>query len=165
MFTNGILGVQNKANFCFISNIMLWEKRRVSSPWGRTVLDYWIKSPYRRGPIRSTRYKMERPRWGCVNLPYLAGTKKRPVKKGPYKLISPSKYKHSWMQMQSDAKDKTTKDATDKSILGQKARMGDVIRSIRFHSWTCRKAIVKVWILNLVSVLRIHWKCHRESVG
>ena len=53
------------------------------------------KSPYRRGPIRSTRYKMERPRRGFVNLPYLAGTKKRPVKKGPYKLISPSKYKHS----------------------------------------------------------------------
>ena len=40
---------------------------------------------------------MERPRGGCVNLPYLAGTKKRPVKKGPYKLISPSKYKHSWV--------------------------------------------------------------------
>ena len=31
-----------------------------------------------------------------MNLPFLAGTKKRPVKKGPYKLISPSKYKHSW---------------------------------------------------------------------
>ena len=59
-------------------------------------LPIWPKSPYRRGPIRSTRYKMERPRRGCVNLPYLAGTKKRPVKKGPYKLISPSKYKHSW---------------------------------------------------------------------
>ena len=41
---------------------------------------------------------MERPRRGCVNLPYLAGTKKRPVKKGPYKLISPSKYKHSCFQ-------------------------------------------------------------------
>ena len=50
-----------------------------------------FKSPYKRGPIRSTRYKMERPRRGCVNLPYLAGTKKRPVKKGPYELISPSK--------------------------------------------------------------------------
>ena len=25
---------------------------------------------------------MERPRRGCVNLPYLAGTKKRPVNKG-----------------------------------------------------------------------------------
>ena len=49
------------------------------------------KGPYKTGPISSTRYKMERPRRGCVNLPYLAGTKKRPVKKGPYYLISPSK--------------------------------------------------------------------------
>ena len=40
---------------------------------------------------------MERPRRGCVNLPYLAGTKKRPVKKRPYKLISSSKYKLSWI--------------------------------------------------------------------
>ena len=43
------------------------------------------------GCICSKRYKMERPRRGCGNLPYLAGTKKRPVNKGPYNLISPSK--------------------------------------------------------------------------
>ena len=30
------------------------------------------KSPYKTGPVSSTRYKMERPRQGCVNLPYLS---------------------------------------------------------------------------------------------
>ena len=73
----------------------IYKIRQIAHKWIFTgVISFTLanpKSPYKTGPISTTRYKMERPRRGCVNLPYLAGTKKRPVNKGPYKLISPSK--------------------------------------------------------------------------